>query len=250
MSDLKQQNTFIDSVEDEEIEFIEYDIDEEAQIYHDDIEELSKEAKKKQEKAEFSWKKEIISWIWMLVIAIGIATIANVFVLINAAVPTGSMEKTIPTGSRMIGLRLAYTFSEPERGDIIIFKNPFEPEEDYVKRVIGLPGEKIVINDCQIFIYDDNGNLKYGPLNEPYINGAWTVDAGKVYEFNVPANSYFVLGDNRNNSYDTIEWYQKVQISNGEYPQDIIYIHEDDIRGQALFVYWDSFEWFEDISYE
>lgn len=251
MSDLKQQNTFIDidSVEDEEIEFIEYDIDEETHIHCDDIETLSREAKKKHEKAEFSWKKEIISWIWMLVIAIGIATFANVFVLINAVVPTGSMENTIPTGSRMIGLRLAYMFSEPERGDIIIFKNPFDKEEDYVKRIIGLPGEKIVINDCQVFIYDDKGNLKYGPLNEPYINGTWTVDAGKVYEFNVPKDSYFVLGDNRNNSFDTIEWYQKVQMSNGEYPQDIIYIHEDDIHGQALFTYWDSFEVFDDVSY-
>ncbi len=252
MSDLKQQNidSDIDNIDDEAIEFIEYDIDDEAQIHHDDVESLSKEAKKKHEKEEFSWKKEVISWIWMMVAAIGIAAFANVFILINAVVPTGSMEKTIPTGSRMIGLRVAYMFSDPERGDIIIFKNPFDKEEDYVKRVIGLPGEKIVINDCQIFIYDKTGELKYGPLDEPYINGTWTVDAGKVYEFNVPKDSYFVLGDNRNNSLDTIEWYDKVQKSNGEYPQDIIYIHEDDILGQALFTYWDSFEVFDDVSYD
>ena len=260
MSDFKQQETLKDSkndealldinnIDDEDIEFIEYDIDEEAQIYHDDVESLSKEAKKKHEKTEFSWKKEIISWIWMFIIAIGIAFFANTFLLINAHVPTGSMEKTIPTGSRMIGFRAAYLFSEPERGDIIIFKNPFTPEEDYVKRIIGLPGEKIVVNNCQIFIYDESDNLKYGPLNEPYINGSWIVDAGKVYEFKVPKDSYFVLGDNRNNSYDTIEWYQKVQNSNGEYPQNIIYIHKDNILGQALFTYWESFDWFEDVSY-
>lgn len=250
MSDLEQQEQFLDNVEDEEIEFIEYDIDEEAQIYHDDVATLSKEAKKKQEKAEFSLKKEIMSWVWMLLIAVGIAAFVNMFVLINAVVPTGSMEKTIPTGSRMIGLRLAYTFSEPERGDIVIFKNPFDTEEDYVKRVIGLPGEKVVIDDCKVYIYDAKGELKYGPLNEPYINGTWTVNAGQVYEFNVPEDSYFVLGDNRNNSYDTIEWYQKVQNSNGEYSEDIIYIKEDQILGQALFTYWDSFDVFDDVSYE
>lgn len=253
MSDLKQQdyeNEFIDNVEDEEIEFIEYDIDEEAQIYHDDVASLSKEAKKKQEKAEFNLKKEIMSWVWMLLIAIGIAAFVNIFVLINAVVPTGSMETTIPTGSRMIGLRLAYTFSEPERGDIVIFKNPFDAEEDYVKRVIGLPGETVVIDDCKVYIYDAEGELKYGPLKEPYINGTWTVDAGKTYEFNVPEKSYFVLGDNRNNSFDTIEWYQKVQNSNGEYSADIIYIKEDQILGQALFTYWDSFEVFDDVSYD
>lgn len=254
MSELKQQedilDEFIDSVEDEEIEFIEYDIDEDAQIYHDDVVSLTEEAKKKQEKAEFSWKKEIMSWVWMLIIAIAIAAFVNVFVLINAVVPTGSMEKTIPTGSRMIGLRLAYTFSDPERGDIIIFPNPFDPEEDYVKRIIGLPGEKVVVDDCEIYIYDKDGNLKYGPLEEPYINGTWTADAGKTYVFNVPEDSYFVLGDNRNNSYDTIEWYNKVQNSNGQYSEDMIYIHKDEILGQALFTYWNSFDVFDDVTYD
>lgn len=254
MSDLKQQENIIDdlvdNVEDEEIEFIEYDIDEDAQMYHDDVESLTEEAKKKQEKAEFNLKKEIMSWVWMLLIAIGIAAFINMFVLINAVVPTGSMEKTIPTGSRMIGLRLAYTFSEPERGDIIIFPNPFDSEEDYVKRIIGLPGETVVIDDCQVYIYDAKGQLKYGPLEEPYINGTWTVDAGKTYEFHVPEGSYFVLGDNRNNSYDTIEWSGKVKNSNGEYSEDIIYIKEDQILGQALFTYWDSFDIFDDVSYD
>ena len=254
MSDLKQQedilDELVDNVEDEEIEFIEYDIDEDAQIYHDDVVSLTEEAKKKQEKAEFSWKREIISWVWMIAVAIGIAAFVNVFVLINAVVPTGSMEKTIPTGSRMIGLRLAYTFSDPERGDIIIFPNPFDAEEDYVKRIIGLPGETVIIENCEIYIYDENGTLKYGPLEEPYINGTWTSDAGKTYEFHVPEDCYFVLGDNRNNSYDTIEWSEKVKASNGKYSEDMIYIHKDKILGQALFIYWDSFQIFDDVTYE
>ena len=249
MSDFKQQENFFDEFEDEEIEFIEYDIDEEAEEYHDDVAALSKEARRQQEKAEFSWKKEIISWVWMLVIAVGIAAFVNYFILINAYVPTGSMEQTIHAESRMIGLRLAYTFSEPERGDIVVFPNPFNSDEDYVKRIIGLPGETVVIDNYEIYIYDSEGNLKIGPLDEPYINGKW-VKKGEAYEFHVPEDSYLMLGDNRNNSYDARGWYEYVQNSNGEYTEDMIYIKRDKILGQALFAYWPSFSVFDDVTYE
>ena len=152
MSELEEQKKVYDPVDKEDIEIIEYNIDEEAQTYHDDVAKLSDEAKKKQQKSEFNLKKEILSWIMMFVVAVGIAMFLSFFVLFNAEVPTGSMENTIPTGSRMVGLRLAYTFSEPERGDIIIFKNPNDETEDYVKRIIGLPGETVVIESSSIYI--------------------------------------------------------------------------------------------------
>ena len=248
MSDLEQQDILAEKVDDEEIEFIEYDIDEEAPTYEDDVEALSKEAKRKQEKQEFDLKKEIMSWIIMLVSAIAIAAFVSTFILINAVVPTGSMERTIPTGSRMIGFRLSYIFSEPERGDIVIFKNPFNEKEDYVKRVIGLPGETVVIESAKIYIYDSEGNLKLGPLDEPYINGVWTNRADS-YEFQVPEDSYLMLGDNRNSSYDARGWYETVQGSEGQYDEDIIYIHKDKILGQAIFTYWDKFKIFDDVKY-
>ncbi len=249
MSDLEQQDLLTDKVDDEEIEFIEYNIDEDAETYRDDVEALSKEAKKKQEKQEFSLKKEIMSWVIMLVSAVAIAAFISTFILINAVVPTGSMEQTIPTGSRMIGFRLAYTFSEPERGDIVIFKNPFNESEDYVKRVIGLPGETVIVESSKVYIYDGNGNLKVGPLDEPYINGEWTTRADG-YEFHVPEDCYLMFGDNRNSSYDARGWYDTVANSGGQYSEDIIYIHKDKILGQAIFTYWNKFKIFEDVKYE
>lgn len=248
MSELEEQKKVYDPVDKEDIEFIEYNIDEEAQTYHDDVAKLSDEAKKKQQKSEFNLKKEILSWIMMFVVAVGIAMFVSFFVLFNAEVPTGSMENTIPTGSRMVGLRLAYTFSEPERGDIIIFKNPNDETEDYVKRIIGLPGETVVIESSSIYIYDSNGELKIGPLDEPYVKDAVWTSEGETYEFKVPKDRYLVLGDNRNGSSDARAWYRSA-IANGTSLENV-YIHKDKILAQALFTYWKSFKIFEDVQYE
>lgn len=76
------------------------------------------------------------------------------YVIINATVPTGSMEHTIEPGDDLFGLRLAYQFSEPKRGDIVIFRFPDDETQKYVKRVIGLPGEKVTIEDAKIYIND------------------------------------------------------------------------------------------------
>ena len=184
----------------------------------------------------------------MFVVAVGIAMFVSFFVLFNAEVPTGSMENTIPTGSRMVGLRLAYTFSEPERGDIIIFKNPNDETEDYVKRIIGLPGETVVIENSSIYIYDSNGELKIGPLDEPYVKDAVWTSEGETYEFKVPKDRYLVLGDNRNGSSDARAWYRSA-IANGTSLENV-YIHKDKILAQALFTYWKSFKIFEDVQYE
>lgn len=248
MSDLNEQKNIMDTMDEDDIEFIEYNIDEAAETYHDDVAKLSDEAKKKQQKAEFNLKKEIMSWLVMIVVAVGIAAFISNFVLINAVVPSGSMEDTIPTGSRMIGLRLAYTFSEPERGDIIIFKSPYDATEDYVKRIIGLPGETVVIEDSQIFVYNKDGSLKLGPLDEPYVKDEVWTKAGEKYEFHVPEDRYLVLGDNRNSSKDARTWYTEKLEAGGD--MDEVYIHKDKILAQALFVYWDTFSVFDDVQYE
>ena len=76
-----------------------------------------------------------------LLAAFVLALVLKNYVIINATVPTGSMENTIEPGDDLFGFRLAYKFSEPERGDIVIFKFPDDESQKYVKRVIGLPGE-------------------------------------------------------------------------------------------------------------
>lgn len=100
--------------------------------------------KEKTENEPFSWKAEIISWIQIIVAAVAIAFVLNNFVIANSRVPTGSMIPTIMAKTRVIGSRLSYINSDPERGDVVIFHFPDDPtgKTYYVKRIIGLPGRR------------------------------------------------------------------------------------------------------------
>ena len=162
---------------------------------------------------------ELVSWIMYFAVAIIIALFLKTFVIINATVPTGSMENTIMTNDCIMGLRLAYTISEPKRGDIIVFKYPDDETQKYVKRIIGLPGDNIYIENGEIYI---NGSVT--PYQESYLKEEWVIANGP-YEFQVPEDSYLVLGDNRNNSLDARYWTNK-------------YVTKDKIIGKALFVYF------------
>ena len=163
--------------------------------------------------------REIMSWVLNFAIALGIALLIKNFLIINADVPTGSMENTIMPGDRFIGNRLAYIKEGPERGDIIVLKYPDNEDEIYVKRVIGLPGETVQILDGKIYI---DGSSE--PLEEDYLKEEWTVATGP-YTFEVPEGSYFVMGDNRNDSWDARYWKNT-------------YVAKDKILGKALFLYW------------
>ena len=162
---------------------------------------------------------EFVRGLVAILIAIAVALVLKNYVIINATVPTGSMEHTIEPGDDLFGLRLAYTFSEPQRGDIIIFKFPDDESEKYVKRVIGLPGEKVTIIDSQIYINDSET-----PLEEDYLKEEW-IRATGPYEFEVPEDSYLVLGDNRNDSYDARYW-------------ENTYVTKEAIIGKAYVVYY------------
>ena len=85
-------------------------------------------------------KSEILSWIFTIGFALVLAIIINSFIIVNATVPTGSMENTIMPKDRIVALRLSYMFEDPQRGDIVVFKYPDDEKVLYVKRVIGLPG--------------------------------------------------------------------------------------------------------------
>ena len=163
--------------------------------------------------------REIISWVLYFAVAIIAALLIKNYLIINANVPTGSMENTIMPGNRLIGNRLAYINSEPERGDIVIFKYPDNEEETYVKRVIGLPGETITIENAKIYI---NGADE--PLEEAYLKEEWVEETG-VYTYEVPEDCYLVLGDNRNNSWDARYWTNT-------------YVSKEKILGEAVFTYW------------
>lgn len=163
--------------------------------------------------------KEIFSWVLSFALAFALALFLKNYVIINADVPTGSMENTIMTGDRIIGNRLAYIKDTPQRGDIVVFHYPDNEKELYVKRVIGLPGETIEILEGKIYV---NGSKT--PLVEDYLKEEWIVATGPYY-FEVPEESYLVLGDNRNDSRDARYWTNT-------------YVQQEKILGKVILVYW------------
>lgn len=233
----KQENT----EEIDKMEVIDYDIDDSIDMLNN-IPKLKNDEKKSKEKEPFDLKKEIISWIKMIVAAILLAVVITNFIIINATVPTSSMEDTIPTKSRIMGLRLSYLFNDPERLDIIVFNYQFEDDVKYVKRVIGLPGEKIVISNGTINVY--NGDELVETLDETYLKEEWT-NKNDGYTFEVPEGRYFVLGDNRNYSQDTRAWYDNYYRA-GKCSYDDLFIDESEILGKVYFTYFPKFSFVND----
>lgn len=153
-------------------------------------------------------------WVRALALALIIALFITQVVVINAQVPSESMENTILVGDRLIGFRLAYLFNGPKRGDIIIFRFPDDESKLFVKRVVGLPGETVQIRDGQVYI---NGAVT--PTEFPHVKGTPT---GNYGPYKVPENSYFVMGDNRNDSLDSRYWVNT-------------FVSRDKILAQAVF---------------
>ena len=164
-------------------------------------------------------KKEIFSWIWTLAVAFVIALFLNHYIIVNANVPTGSMENTIQPGDRLIGFRLSYQKEGPKRGDIIIFNYPVDESEIYIKRVIGLPGETVEIKDGKVYIDGSETALDDSFIPEKM--------QGSFGPYTVPDNCYFMLGDNRNDSKDSRFWKNT-------------FVRFDQIVGKAVVRYYPS----------
>ncbi|KKM11863.1 signal peptidase I [Clostridiales bacterium PH28_bin88] len=149
-----------------------------------------------------------------VVIAVILATVIRFFLFQPFYIPSGSMEPTLSPGDRIIVNKLTYRFSEPNRGDVIVFKYPLDPQKDYIKRVVAVAGERVEIRNSEVYV---NGEA----IGEPYLpEGLVFNDFGPV---EVPRDSYFVMGDNRNNSQDSRVW--------GALP-------EQNVIGKAVLVFW------------
>ena len=183
------------------------------------LEESSADGNDSQQDENNGFYEELFSWIKTIAFAVIFAWIITTFIIVNAKVPTGSMKNTINEGDRVIANRLAYVFGEPERFDIVVFKYPDNEDELFIKRIIGLPGETVEIKDGKVYI---NGSEE--PLDDSFIPEPMDPTRGAgVYE--VPEGSYFMLGDNRNNSQDSRFWVNK-------------YVKKEKILGKAIFKYF------------
>lgn len=128
-----------------------------------------------------------------------------------------SMVPNLNSGEYVVVNRLSYQLGSPQRGDIIVFHFPRNPDEEYIKRIIGLPGDVIEVMNGTV-------NINGQPLDENYLN----VKTNYTGMWEVPADQLFVLGDNRNNSSDSHDW--------GMVPMDYVV-------GKAIMVYWPPPDW-------
>jgi len=184
-------------------------------------------------------KSTVREYFESIVIATILAFFIRTFVVQAFKIPTGSMEENLLIGDHLLVNKFVFAptvtgledgvlpVDTIERGDIVVFKYPEDPERDFIKRVIGLPGETLEIKDKKVHI---NGT----PLDEPYAHFLES-PGGRFHEVTmadvrdrygpvtVPADQYFVMGDNRDNSQDSRYWG---------------FLRRDLIKGRALAIYW------------
>jgi len=166
------------------------------------------------QKSQSAWVEVIQTVALSIFLALGMRT----YVAEARFIPSGSMQPTLEINDRLIIDKVTYRFDSPRRGDIIVFSPPPVLEEqdvrdDLIKRVIGLPGDEVAISNGEVRINGDT-------LSESYIKEAIGYEFGPV---TVPPDHYLVLGDNRNNSFDSHAWG---------------FVPRDNVIGRALVRYW------------
>jgi signal peptidase I len=185
-------------------------------------------------------KSTVREYFESIVVAVILALFIRTFVVQAFKIPTGSMEENLLIGDHLLVNKFAFgptasaaekavlPIADIKRGDVLVFKFPVEPERDFIKRVVGLPGETVEVKERKIYI---NGT----PVDDPhahYLLPASSADYHEVTSYDVrerygpvtvPPNHYFMMGDNRDNSQDSRYW--------GFLPRDLV-------KGKALVIYW------------
>jgi signal peptidase I len=195
---------------------------------------LDKETKKGKTTGKGHKKGLLREYLEAAIIAVFLALFIRTFVIQAYKIPSGSMEPTLLVGDHILvnkfiyGIKVPFInkaiipISKPKREDIIVFTYPLDKTKDYIKRVIGLPGDQIKIIDKEIFI---NGRLFDGPFGVYDKNSRRNNNLGPII---VPAKGLFVMGDNRDHSYDSRYW--------GFVPLDLV-------KGKAIIIYWSWPHW-------
>ena len=169
--------------------------------------------------AEKKKKKSLLrEYAEAIVIAVVLALLIRTFVVQAFTIPSGSMSPTLAIGDYILVNKFIYRLRDPSRGDIIVFKYPWDENRDFIKRVVGTGGDEVFIKGRQVFV---NGQ----PLPESYaVFGSTGPHGESAYgPVAVPPGSYFVMGDNRDNSQDSRYWG---------------FLKREKIRGKAFMIYW------------
>ena len=161
------------------------------------------------------WFLETRYWLRDLILSVLLAFIVIVFLYQPVQVEGTSMMPRLENHERIFINKFLYRFRPIERGDVVVFRYPLDISKSYIKRVIGLPGDEVIIHDGHVQV---NGK----PLREPYVLPSY-LDNQSYPPVRVEPDHYFVLGDHRNSSNDSREW--------GTVDRRYIY-------GKAVFVYW------------
>jgi signal peptidase I len=181
-----------------------------------------------------------------IIIAVVLALIIRTFIVQAFKIPSGSMEPTLLIGDHILvnkfiyGITVPFTekkifqFRQPQRGDVIVFIFPEDPGKDFIKRVIAVEGEQVQIKDKNIFINGKPFNDPYGVYRDPAVIQGWGAERYRdnFGPVTVPPHAVFVMGDNRDKSYDSRFWG---------------YVDLSKVRGKAFLIYWSWGGLFEDI---
>lgn len=168
-------------------------------------------------------------------IAVLLALFIRTFVVQAFKIPSGSMLPTLLIGDHLLvnkfmyGVRMPFTgkllipFNEPERGDVVVFRFPKDRSVDYIKRVIGTPGDTVEIREKKVYINGEPIEDPYAHISTPSVLNANASPRDNFGPVLVPDDRIFVMGDNRDNSYDSRFWG---------------FVDQKDILGKAFILYW------------
>lgn len=145
----------------------------------------------------------VMDFLETIVVALSIFVVVYLFLVQPHEVKGSSMEPNFHNNEYILTDKISYRFTEPKRGEVVIFKSPKNPEVDYIKRIIGLPSEQVKIQNGSVYINDKK-------LGEPYLEETTILYPGSFMqegvEITIPSNEYFVFGDNRSHSSDSREF--------------------------------------------
>ena len=174
---------------------------------------------------KYSGKSVVREYAEAFAIAIVLALIIRMFVVEAFKIPSGSMIPTLLVGDHLLVNKFIYKFTEPERGEVIVFKYPDDPSRNFIKRIIGVGGDTIEVRDKMVYL---NGE----PHEEPYIQHISPETLPARYSprdnfgpITIPPGSYFMMGDNRDSSLDSRFWKNR-------------FVNRRAIVGKAFIIYW------------